>query len=150
VYVRDSYHDEFIDFPPRSYSHVLPRFYSRASSRTCVEVTLVSMFHPFWCPVAQESKLRRKFLGRTDISSSITGYIRRNRTYPVQGRTCPPESFSSNVCLLFWSYLANRVSNLSYSFFAAFITLRGSFICCWLVCSSLSYRVLTLGFVLRI
>jgi hypothetical protein len=33
-YARDSYHDEFIDFPPRSYSHVLPRFYSRASPRT--------------------------------------------------------------------------------------------------------------------
>jgi hypothetical protein len=28
-YARDSYRDEFIDFPPRSYSHVLPRFYSR-------------------------------------------------------------------------------------------------------------------------
>jgi hypothetical protein len=33
-YGRDSYHDEFIDFPPRSYSHVSPRFYSRASPRT--------------------------------------------------------------------------------------------------------------------
>jgi hypothetical protein len=33
-YARDSYHDEFIDFPPRSYSHVSPRFYSRASPRT--------------------------------------------------------------------------------------------------------------------
>jgi hypothetical protein len=33
-YDRDSYHDEFIDFLPRSYSHVLPRFYSRASPRT--------------------------------------------------------------------------------------------------------------------
>jgi hypothetical protein len=33
-YARDSYHDEFIDFPPRSYSHVLPRFYSRASPCT--------------------------------------------------------------------------------------------------------------------
>jgi hypothetical protein len=33
-YARDSYHDEFIDFPARSYSHVLPRFYSRASPRT--------------------------------------------------------------------------------------------------------------------
>jgi hypothetical protein len=30
-YVRDSYRDEFIDFLPRSYSHVPPRFYSRAS-----------------------------------------------------------------------------------------------------------------------
>jgi hypothetical protein len=33
-YARDSYRDEFIDFPPRSYSHVPPHFYSRASSRT--------------------------------------------------------------------------------------------------------------------
>jgi hypothetical protein len=33
-YARNSYHDEFIDFPPRSYSHIPPRFYSRASSRT--------------------------------------------------------------------------------------------------------------------
>jgi hypothetical protein len=33
-YARDSYHDEFIDFPPHSYSHVPPRFYSRASPRT--------------------------------------------------------------------------------------------------------------------
>jgi hypothetical protein len=33
-YARDSYHDEFIDFTPRSYSHVPPRFYSRASPRT--------------------------------------------------------------------------------------------------------------------
>jgi hypothetical protein len=31
---RDSYRDEFIDFPPCSYSHVLPRFYSHASLRT--------------------------------------------------------------------------------------------------------------------
>jgi hypothetical protein len=33
-YARDSYRDEFIDFPPHFYSHVLPRFYSRASPRT--------------------------------------------------------------------------------------------------------------------
>jgi hypothetical protein len=33
-YARDSYHDEFINFPPCSYSHVPPRFYSRASPRT--------------------------------------------------------------------------------------------------------------------
>jgi hypothetical protein len=33
-YARDSYHDEFIDFLPRSYSHVLSRSNSRASSRT--------------------------------------------------------------------------------------------------------------------
>jgi hypothetical protein len=33
-YARDSYRDEFIDFPPRSYSHVPTRFYSHASHRT--------------------------------------------------------------------------------------------------------------------
>jgi hypothetical protein len=33
-YARDSYRDEFIDFPPRFYSHVPPHFYSRASPRT--------------------------------------------------------------------------------------------------------------------
>jgi hypothetical protein len=33
-YARDSYHDEFIDFSPRSYSRVPLRFYSRASPRT--------------------------------------------------------------------------------------------------------------------
>jgi hypothetical protein len=33
-YARESYHDEFIDFPPRSYSHVPPRFYSHAPPRT--------------------------------------------------------------------------------------------------------------------
>jgi hypothetical protein len=32
-YARDSYHDEFIDFPPHYYSHVPPRFYSCASPR---------------------------------------------------------------------------------------------------------------------
>jgi hypothetical protein len=33
-YARDSYRDEFIDFPSRSYSRVPPRFYSHASPRT--------------------------------------------------------------------------------------------------------------------
>jgi hypothetical protein len=33
-YARDSYHDEFIDFPPRSYSCILPRSYSRALPHT--------------------------------------------------------------------------------------------------------------------
>jgi hypothetical protein len=33
-YTRDSYRDEFIDFPPCSYSHVPSRFYSHASLRT--------------------------------------------------------------------------------------------------------------------
>jgi hypothetical protein len=33
-YAGNTYRDEFIDFLPRSCSHVLPRFYSRASSHT--------------------------------------------------------------------------------------------------------------------
>jgi hypothetical protein len=33
-YARKSYRDEFIDFPPRSYSHVPPHFYSRVLLRT--------------------------------------------------------------------------------------------------------------------
>jgi hypothetical protein len=33
-YARDSHCDDFIDFSPRSYSHVSPHFYSRASPRT--------------------------------------------------------------------------------------------------------------------
>jgi hypothetical protein len=33
-YARDSYHDEFIDFPPHSYSRILPHSYSRASPHT--------------------------------------------------------------------------------------------------------------------
>jgi hypothetical protein len=33
-YARDSYRDEFINFPPCSYSNVPPRFYSRASPHT--------------------------------------------------------------------------------------------------------------------
>jgi hypothetical protein len=37
-YARNSYRDEFIDFPPRSYSHVLPRFYSRTSPHTSSRV----------------------------------------------------------------------------------------------------------------
>jgi hypothetical protein len=37
-YARNSYRDEFIDFPPHSYSHVPPRFYSRASPHTSSRV----------------------------------------------------------------------------------------------------------------
>jgi hypothetical protein len=33
-YARNSYRDEFTDFPPRSYSHVPPHFYSLASPHT--------------------------------------------------------------------------------------------------------------------
>jgi hypothetical protein len=36
----------------------------------------VSKFNPIWCLVAQESKLRRKFLGGPDISGNFIGYVR--------------------------------------------------------------------------
>jgi hypothetical protein len=92
----------------------------------CVEVTLVYNFHPIWFLVAQESKLRRIFLGGPDISGNFTGYIRWNRT-------CPLDSFQSDVHSLFWLYFTNRVSVWSHSSFASFITLWGSFLSCWLV-----------------
>jgi hypothetical protein len=42
-YARDSYRDEFIDFLPRSYSHVPHRFYSRASPHTFHMLCLSSL-----------------------------------------------------------------------------------------------------------
>jgi hypothetical protein len=96
-------------------------------------VTLVSKFYLIWCLITQESKLRIRFLGGPDISVSFSGYICWNRTYPVQGRTCPLDSFQSDVRSLFWSYFANRVSVWPHSSSASFVTLWGSFISYWLV-----------------
>jgi hypothetical protein len=42
-YARDSYRDEFIDFLPRSYSHVPPRFYSRASLHNFFHMLCLSL-----------------------------------------------------------------------------------------------------------
>jgi hypothetical protein len=100
---------------------------------SCVEVTLVSKFHLIWCLIAEESKLRRRFLGVPDISDSFFGYIRQNQTYPVPDRICPLDSFQPDVHLLFWPYFANRVFIWSRSSFASFIILCGSFLSCWLV-----------------
>jgi hypothetical protein len=61
----------------------------------------VSEFHPIWCLIAQELKLRRKFLGGLDIYPLFPDISSRDQTYPVQGRTCSPNSFQSDVCLLF-------------------------------------------------
>jgi hypothetical protein len=76
----------------------------------CVEVTLVSKFHPIWWHVAQESKVRRNFHGGPDISGNFTRYIRQNPTYPINGRTCPLDSFQPDVHSVFSPYFANRVS----------------------------------------
>jgi hypothetical protein len=70
----------------------------------------------------------------------------RDRTYPVQDETCPPDSFQPDVGLLFWPYFANWVSNWSHSFSAIFVTSRRSFLHYWFVCSSHSCRVLALWF----
>jgi hypothetical protein len=51
-YARDSYRDKFINFLPRSYSHVPPHFYSRASPYTfhvlclssLIDLTIAHMF----------------------------------------------------------------------------------------------------------
>jgi hypothetical protein len=50
----------------------------------CVKVTLVSKFHPIWCLLAQESKLRRKFLGGPDIYPIFLDISGRDRTYPAE------------------------------------------------------------------
>jgi hypothetical protein len=39
----ETHHDEFLDFPPRSYSRVPPRSYSRASPRTFSRLFLSSL-----------------------------------------------------------------------------------------------------------
>jgi hypothetical protein len=105
----------------------------------------VSKFHPFWCPVAQESKLRRKFLGRPDISGSITGYIRRTgHIWSKAGHVYRGVSAATFVHCFGHILLTGCL--IDPIFFDAFITLKGSFLCCWLVCSSLSCRVLALGF----
>jgi hypothetical protein len=77
--------------------------------------------------------LRRKFMGGPNIFGNFNAYIWWNRTYPVQGRICLLDSFQSDVCSLFWPYLANRVSVWSHSFSASVVTLWGSFLSYWLV-----------------
>jgi hypothetical protein len=42
-YARNSYRDEIIDFPPRSYSHALPRTYSCFSSFLSLDLTIAYM-----------------------------------------------------------------------------------------------------------
>jgi hypothetical protein len=48
-YARDSYRDEFIDFLPRSYSHVPPHSYSHASSHTFLR----ALPHTSFCDLSQ-------------------------------------------------------------------------------------------------
>jgi hypothetical protein len=48
-YARNSYHDEFIDFSPRSYSHFPPHFYSRASPRTSARAFPQFSYGPNHC-----------------------------------------------------------------------------------------------------
>jgi hypothetical protein len=42
-YAKDSYRDEFIDFPPHSYSHVPPHFYLCALPRSLMDLTIAHM-----------------------------------------------------------------------------------------------------------
>jgi hypothetical protein len=67
---------------------------------SCVEVILVSKFHPIWYLITQESKLRRKFLGGPDIYPFFwicppeTGHIRSKD---------PLNNFCNNIWWLLWS-----------------------------------------------
>jgi hypothetical protein len=128
----------------------------------------VSKFHSIWSTIAQESNLERN--GRILRENHVFQRPRTGQcpTWPGQGSALSFElhkplvgqcsalpdnvrlRFSTRRCSRFWPYLANRVYNWSHSFSAAFITSRGSFIRCWLVCSSYYYSVLALGIELRI
>jgi hypothetical protein len=106
----------------------------------------VSKFHSILCLVAQKSRLGRK---GSVLSMKCSRQISPNcswRTNPGLGRTSTGWYFKLNLRRLFWPYLAFQVSNVSHSFFTAFVTSRGSFVRCWLVCSSPYCRVLLLGF----
>jgi hypothetical protein len=65
-YTGNSYLDEFIDYPPCSYSHVLPHFYSRASSRTSSRALPQFSYGPNHCSYgfgSRENRLEPRRLG---------------------------------------------------------------------------------------
>jgi hypothetical protein len=58
-YARNSYRDEFIDFPSRSYSHISPRFYSCASPRTSSCAFPQFSYEPNYCSYGFDSRENR-------------------------------------------------------------------------------------------
>jgi hypothetical protein len=65
-YARNSYRDEFIDFSPHSYSHVPPRFYSRASPHTFSRAFPQFSYEPNHCSYgfgSQENRFEPRRFG---------------------------------------------------------------------------------------
>jgi hypothetical protein len=65
-YDRNSYHDDFIDFPSHSYSHISPRFYSHASPHTSSHAFPQFSYgpnHRSYGFVSQENRLEPRCFG---------------------------------------------------------------------------------------
>jgi hypothetical protein len=87
----------------------------------CVEVTLVSKFHLIWCPISQESRLKRKgqILGENHVSRDL----RPDKVWLYQTKfkipghclalpqTLSDLGFQPDVRALLWPQFAIRVSD---------------------------------------
>jgi hypothetical protein len=92
----------------------------------CVEVTLVSKFHPVWWLIAQESSLGRK--GQI---------LRENHVF----RDLPVDNVRS-----YWTMSGLTATPGGHSYSNGFKTLWGSFLSCWLVFFIIYFWGFCLGF----
>jgi hypothetical protein len=133
----------------------------------CVEVTLVSKFHSIWSIIVKNPSWEERggfwekiTFSRYLLPDNVRHGLDKIRPLVLSSRSSQSDNvrldrtmsdwdFQPDVCIRFWSYLANWVSNWSHSFSAAFVTSMGSFLRCWLVYSSPYCRVLALGVELR-
>jgi hypothetical protein len=104
----------------------------------------VSKFHSIYSTIAQESSFGRKgrILGKKYAPE--TSY----RTLSENLGQYPTEIFSLTFVHGFGHILLVGCP-IDPIFSATFVILRGSFLYCWLVCSSHFYSILTLGIELR-
>jgi hypothetical protein len=114
----------------------------------CVKVTLVSKFHPIWCPIAQESMLGVK--GQILWEKRVSRYLLLDKfqnSWTLSGPTpdiVRPRVFSPMFVHSFGHILLTgwRIDPI---FSTAFVTSRESFPRCRLVYPSPSCSVLALG-----
>jgi hypothetical protein len=92
----------------------------------------------FWKKGADFGKKNQLLRPPTGLCLALPNFVRKSWTMSDW-------DFQPDVHSQFWLYLANWVSNWSHSFFATFITSRGLFLRCWLVCSSPFCSLLALG-----
>jgi hypothetical protein len=95
----------------------------------CVEVTLMSKFHPIWCLIAQESKLRRMFPARPDISGNLPDISAETRHIRSKARHVH-WIFSAVTFDDRFGHILLTGCPIDPIFSVAFVTLRGPFVCC--------------------